>query len=115
MIRLSKDRDELNVISDQIGSPTYTKDLAPLLVDMIETDKYGTYHATNEGFCSWNEFAKEIFKVKNIDIKVNTISTNEYPVKAKRPINSKMSKDKLACSGFKELRNWKEAVEDYLK
>lgn len=114
MIRLSKDRDELNVINDQVGSPTYTKDLAPLLVDMLESDKYGTYHATNEGFCSWYEFAKKIFELANIDIKVNPITTDMYPTKATRPLNSKMCKDKLKQNGFKSLRNWEEALKEYL-
>lgn len=115
MLRLSKEHKELNIINDQVGSPTYTKDLAPLLVDMIQTNKYGTYHATNEGFCSWYEFAKEIFKVKNIDIKVNPITTDKYITKAKRPLNSKMSKEKLEQNGFKRLRPWQEALKDYLK
>lgn len=114
MLRLSKEYKELNIIDDQIGSPTYTKDLAPLLVDMLEIDKYGLYHATNEGFCSWYEFAKEIFKIKNIDIKVNPISTKDYPTKARRPLNSKMSKQKLIDKGFTPLRNWKEALNEYL-
>ena len=115
MLRLSKEHKELNIINDQVGSPTYTKDLAPLLVDMIETNKYGVYHATNEGFCSWYEFAKEIFKIKNIDIKVNPITTDKYITKAKRPLNSKMSKEKLEQNGFKRLRPWQEALKDYLK
>lgn len=114
MIRLSKDRDELNVINDQIGSPTYTKDLAPLLVDMIETNKYGTYHVTNEGFCSWYDFAKEIFKLAKIDMKVNPISTSEYIIKAQRPLNSKMSKQKITENGFKRLRSWQEALKEYI-
>lgn len=115
MLRLSKEHKELNIINDQVGSPTYTKDLAPLLVDMIETNKYGTYNVTNEDFCSWYEFAKEIFKIKNIDIKVNPINTSEYKTKAKRPLNSKMSKEKLEQNGFKRLRTWQEALKDYLK
>ena len=114
MIRLSKDRKELNVIDDQIGSPTYTKDLAPLLVDMIETNKYGTYHVTNEGYCSWCEFAKEIFKIEDININVNPILTTQYPTKAKRPKNSKMNKNKLTDNGFSLLRDWKEAVKEYI-
>lgn len=114
MVRLSKDRDELNVVYDQIGSPTYTKDLAPLLVDMLESDKYGTYHATNEGFCSWYEFAKEIFNILNIDIKINPITTNMYNTKATRPLNSRMSKEKLEKQGFKMLRHWKDALKEYL-
>ena len=114
MIRLSKDREELNVIYDQVGSPTYTKDLSPLLVDMIETDKYGIYHATNEGFCSWYDFANEIFKVIGANIKVNPIETSQYPTKAKRPFNSKMSKQKLIDNGFKVLRSWRDATKDYI-
>lgn len=114
MIRLSKDRKELNVIDDQIGSPTYTKDLAPLLVDMIESDKYGIYHVTNEGFCSWYEFAKEIFRIANIDINVNPIQASQYPTKATRPMNSKMNKEKLVNNRFRKLRNWKEAVKEYI-
>lgn len=114
MLKLSKDRDELNIVNDQVGSPTFTKDLAPLLVDMIENDKYGIYHATNDGFCTWYEFANEIFSLSNINIKVNPISTSEYPTKARRPFNSKMSKEKLIKNGFKPLRHWKEAVKDYL-
>ena len=115
MLRLAKDKDEINVINDQVGSPTYTKNLAPLLVDMIETDKYGIYHATNEGFCSWYEFAKEIFDVVGINIDVNPISTSQYPTKAMRPMNSKMSKTKLIDNGFKPLRSWKEAVGEYVR
>lgn len=115
MLRLSKDRDELNIISDQIGSPTYTKDLAPLLIDMIESDKYGTYHVTNEGYCSWFDFAKEIFKIADVDIKVNPILTSQYPTKAKRPFNSKMSKQKLVNKNFNSLRNWKIALREYIK
>lgn len=114
MLRLSKDRSELNVIDDQIGSPTYTKDLAPLLVDMIETDKYGIYHATNDGFCSWYEFAREIFNIANIDITVNSILTSQYPTRAARPINSKMSKQKLIDNGFSKLRSWNDALKDYI-
>ena len=114
MLRLAKDRDELNVIDDQVGSPTYTKDLAPLLVDMLESDRYGTYHATNDGYCSWYEFAKEIFDVAGVDIKVNPITTDMYPTKAKRPFNSKMSKNKLIENEFKMLRHWKDALKDYI-
>lgn len=114
MIRLSKERESLNVINDQVGSPTYTKDLAYLLVDMIETDKYGIYHATNEGYCTWYEFAKEIFKIANIDIKVNPINASEYATKAIRPMNSKMSKNKLDRNEFNTLNNWKESLQRYI-
>ncbi|MEG2246568.1 MAG: dTDP-4-dehydrorhamnose reductase [Peptostreptococcaceae bacterium] len=115
MLRLGKDRDRLSVIDDQIGSPTYTKDLAHILADMIETDKYGTYHVTNEGFCSWYDFAKEIFRVANIDIDINPICTLGYNTKAQRPLNSKMSKDKIKENGFKKLRSWNDAVEEYIR
>lgn len=114
MLRLSKERDSLNVINDQVGSPTYTKDLSSLLVDMIETNKYGIYHVTNEGDCTWYEFAKEIFKISDIDILVNKINTSQYPTKAIRPRNSKMSKQKIVSNGFRKLRKWEEAVKDYL-
>lgn len=92
MLSLGKERNELNVVADQIGSPTYTADLAQLLVDMVQTEKYGIYHATNEGECSWAEFAEEIFKIAGMNVKVKHISTAEYPTKAKRPMNSRMSK-----------------------
>ncbi len=114
MIRLSKTNKVLNIIDDQIGSPTYTKDLAPLLLDMLNSDRYGIYHATNEGFCSWYEFAKEIFKIENIDIELNPIKSSEYKTKAKRPLNSKLNKDKLSKNGFNNLRSWKDALVDYL-
>lgn len=115
MRRLGEQLDELNVINDQVGSPTYTADLAPLLVDMMETEKYGIYHATNEGCCSWYEFAKEIFKQSGIDVKVNPITTDQYPTKAIRPINSRMSKDKLNNNHFSLLPTWQEALMNYLK
>ena len=115
MLRLSKDRKSLNVINDQVGSPTYTKDLAKLLVDMIETNKYGIYHATNEGYCTWYDFAKYIFKIADIDIQVNKINTSKYPTKARRPSNSKMSKEKLKNMGFTTLRNYKSALYEYIR
>ena len=94
MLKLSDTRDEISVVSDQIGSPTYTKDLSKVLVDMALSDKKGTYHVTNDGTCSWYEFAKYIFESNNIDIVVNPIKTSDYPTKAKRPHNSRMSKEK---------------------
>ena len=114
MRRLGLERDELNIIDDQVGSPTYTADLAPLLVDMMETNKYGIYHATNEGFCSWYEFANEIFKQRGIEVKTNPITTDQYPTAAKRPMNSRMSKDKLTEFGFALLPSWEEALNNYL-
>lgn len=115
MRRLGSERDELNIINDQVGSPTYTADLARLLVDMMETDKYGIYHATNEETCSWYEFANEIFKQSGIEVKTNPITTDQYPTAAKRPMNSRMSKAKLKANGFNLLPTWQEALAHYLK
>ena len=106
MLKLSDTRDEISVVSDQIGSPTYTKDLSKVLVDMALSDKKGTYHVTNDGTCSWYEFAKYIFESNNIDIVVNPIKTSDYPTKAKRPHNSRMSKEKLmTTSNFSSKNN----------
>jgi dTDP-4-dehydrorhamnose reductase len=114
MLRLAETRNELNVVGDQFGSPTYTFDLAQLLIDMIKSDKYGIYHASNEGFCSWAEFAKEIFRQTNKDIKVISISTEEFPTRALRPKNSRMSKQKLLENGFSLLPTWQDSVRRYL-
>lgn len=114
MLRLGKERKEISVVADQYGSPTYTADLAPLLVEMIKTDKYGVYHATNEGVCTWAEFAEEIFKIAGMDVKVNHITTAEYPTRAKRPINSRLSKKKLRQKSFKTFENWKETLKNFL-
>lgn len=114
MLRLSEIRDELGVVCDQIGSPTYTADLAPLLCDMVQTEKYGTYHATNEGICSWAEFSEEIFRLARKTVKVNHILTKDYPAKAARPLNSRMSKQKLEEMGFRRLPHWKDALNRYL-
>jgi dTDP-4-dehydrorhamnose reductase len=115
MLRLGNEKEFLNVVNDQFGSPTYTYDLSRLLVDMIETDKYGIYHATNEDTCTWYEFTKEIFNQANINLKVNPILTSDYPTKAKRPTNSVMSKSSLDSNGFKRLPSWKDALNRYLK
>ena len=115
MLRLSGGNKELKIVSDQIGSPTFTYDLAPLICDMIETEKYGIYHATNEGECSWAEFAEHIFKVAGQNVLVHHITTEEYPTKAVRPKNSRLSKKSLDEAGFKRLPDWKDAVERYIK
>ena len=120
MIKLSENHKELNVVNDQIGTPTYTKDLARLLVDMSLTDKYGTYHSTNEEYCSWAEFAEYIFKSNHIDTKVNPVTTEEYlkitgTKQAYRPRNSKLSKEKLQQQGFNLLPTWKDATDRYSK
>lgn len=115
MLKLGKERSELDIVADQIGSPTYTADLAALLCDMVVTDKYGTYHATNEGICSWGDFAEEIFKQSRLNCKVNHIKAEEYSTKAARPKNSRMSKKSLNEAGFNSLPAWQDAVARYLK
>lgn len=115
MLKLAVDHKELNVVSDQVGSPTYTPDLARIIVDMIQTEKYGTYHASNENYCSWNEFAKEIFKVAGLDIKVNPITTDKYITAAKRPLNSRLDKTCLDKAGFKRLPTWQDALNRYME
>lgn len=114
MLRLGKERGAVSVVNDQIGSPTYTPDLSRLLADMILTDKYGRYHATNEGLCSWYEFACEIFKQAKLDVKVTPVSSDAFPVKAKRPHNSRMDKSKLTENGFELLPGWQDALSRYL-
>lgn len=115
MLHLSETHDTLTVVDDQIGSPTYTYDLARLLVDMLETEKYGRYHATNEGLCSWCDFAKEIFRQAGKKVTVLPVTSDEYPAKAKRPHNSRMNKDKLEEMGFTRLPSWQDALGRYLK
>ena len=115
MLRLSETRTELNVVCDQIGSPTYTADLAPLVCDMIESRKYGIYHATNEGFCSWADFAGAIFEKAGKNVTVHPIPTSEYPAKAARPLNSRLSKKSLDEGGFKRLPDWESALGRYLQ
>ncbi len=116
MLRLGRENGAVKVVDDQIGSPTYTYDLARLLVDMIESDRYGAYHATNEGICSWYEFAKEIFRAAGMDnVSVTPVKSGEFPVKAKRPKNSRMSKEKLVTNGFSLLPAWQDAVARYIK
>lgn len=116
MLRLGEERGAVTVVDDQIGSPTYTYDLARLLADMIVTDKYGRYHATNEGLCSWYEFAVEIFKQAGMDnVKVTPTDSASYAAKARRPMNSRISKEKLTEMGFERLPQWQDALRRYLK
>lgn len=117
MLKVAENHDEVRVVDDQIGTPTYTYDLARLLVDMIETDKYGYYHATNEGgYISWYDFCCEIYKQAGLDTKVISVSTEEYGLSvAKRPFNSRLDKSKLDDAGFKRLPDWKDAIHRYLK
>ena len=114
MLRLAESRRELNVVCDQIGSPTYTADLAPLLCDMIQTDRYGIYHATNEGICSWAEFAQEVFAQEGKDVTVRPVTTAEYAAKAQRPLNSRLSKESLRNAGLAPLPGWQDAVRRFL-
>jgi dTDP-4-dehydrorhamnose reductase len=114
MLQLAEIRKEINVVGDQVGSPTYTFELSRLLLDMITTDKYGIYHATNDGFCSWAEFAKEIFRLTEKPVKVNTITTEEYPARALRPKNSRMLKHNLIEKGFKPLPYWQDSLVHFL-
>lgn len=114
MLRLSESRKEVGVVCDQIGSPTYTADLAPLLCDMIKTEKFGVYHATNEGVCSWAELAEAVFQFAEKDMSVKYLTTANYPTKAVRPLNSRLSKACLDAAGFSHLPHWTDAVERYL-
>ena len=120
MINVGKTHPEVRVVDDQIGTPTYTKDLARLLIDMIETDKYGFYHATNSEcnpgeYISWADLAEEAYKVAHMNVKVNRVSTKEYGLSiAARPENSRLNKEKLIEAGFKPLPDWKSAVKRYI-
>lgn len=115
MLRLSESREEVSVVADQIGSPTYTADLALLLCDMIETEHYGVYHAANEGLCSWADFAAAIFRAAGKRTHVRPITTAEYPAKAARPLNSRLSRRALDKAGFARLPHWEDALVRYLK
>ena len=120
MLKLAETKTELNIVCDQIGSPTYTYDLSKLMCDMMETEKYGTYHVTNEGYCSWYDFTKYIYEVAGItNVKVNPITTKEYqklvPSQANRPLNSRMSKTSLDKAGFKRLPAWQDATYRFIK
>lgn len=121
MINVGKTHPEVRVVDDQIGTPTYTKDLARLLVDMVETEKYGYYHATNSEskpgeYISWADLAEEAYRIADMDVKVNRVTTAEYGLsKAARPFNSRLDKSKLVESGFKPLPDWRDAVKRYIE
>lgn len=114
MLRLGKEKDIISVVSDQIGSPTYTKDVAELLIDIVSSEKYGIYHATNEGFCSWSDLATYIMSKAHLKATIQPVPSEMYPTKAHRPLNSKLSKQKLSELGFNRLPNWQDAVDRYL-
>ena len=115
MLRLGREKGAVSVVNDQVGSPTYTYDLARLLVDMVQTEHYGRYHATNEGECSWYEFACEIFRQAGLEVQVTPVSSEAFAAKAKRPANSRMSKEKLTEKGFVRLPDWQDALKRFLK
>ena len=113
MLRLAETNDEINVVNDQIGSPTFTEDIAVALADIVTSGKSGVYHVTNEGFCSWAEFANEIMKLSNNKCKINLITSEQYPTKASRPKNWRLSKACLDKAGFNRLPTWQNALERF--
>lgn len=115
MLRLGREKNSISVVSDQIGSPTYTVDLAKLLLDMIMTDSYGIYHAANLGYCSWFDFATAIMSYGNLDCHVQPILTKDYPTVAKRPLNSRLDMSSLIQSGFSMLPSWEDALARFLE
>ena len=114
MLKLAETKKEISVVSDQIGAPTYTKDLAEFIASLVQTNSYGTYHGVNEGYCSWYEFANFIFNILGIKIKVNSISTKDYPTKAKRPLNSRLLKENTDKAGINRLPQWEDALYRFL-
>jgi len=115
MLKLAESRNEINVVSDQIGTPTYTKDLAEFIVDLIHTKEYGTYHGVNEGYCSWYEFAESIFEKSGVNMILNPVSTEEYPTRAKRPLNSRLSKENTDKAGIGKMPHWEDALSRFIK
>ena len=115
MLNLAEKNSRITVVNDQYGSPTYTYDLAKLLVDMVLTEKYGIYHAANEGICTWYEFTKEIFEQAGVNVKVVPVTSEEFKSRANRPKNSRMDKNKLEENGFERLPSWQDALRRYLK
>ncbi|WP_332236947.1 dTDP-4-dehydrorhamnose reductase [Sporolactobacillus sp. KGMB 08714] len=114
MLKLAADHDRLNVVDDQRGCPTFTKDLAAKIIDLFQTDRYGTYHVSNSGSCSWYEFARAIFEIKGISIQVDPCTTAEFPRPAKRPENSVFEHMALRLNGFEDVREWKQALKEFL-
>ncbi|MDM8533941.1 dTDP-4-dehydrorhamnose reductase [Clostridiaceae bacterium HSG29] len=115
MLKLAESRNEINVVSDQIGAPTYTKDLAEFIVNLVQTKEYGTYHGVNEGYCSWYEFSKVIFKKLGINMKINPVPTDKYQTKAQRPLNSRLSKKNIDKVGLRRLPHWEEALTRFIE
>lgn len=115
MLRLSESKKEINVVDDQVGSPTSTKELAVCILNLINTEYYGTYHGTNNGFCSWYEFAKKIFEIKNIDVKVNPITSDKFPSKVNRPSYSVLDNFMLKLIDLDNFKHWEDALKEYLR
>ncbi|UOY91308.1 dTDP-4-dehydrorhamnose reductase [Ectobacillus sp. JY-23] len=115
MIRLGKERGEIGVVHDQVGSPTYTVDLARFMIELMQSEAYGIYHATNEGVCSWYEFAQEIFRQAGMDVKVSPLTTEQFPRPAQRPKYSVLSKKRITSEGFTPFREWQQALAAYLE
>lgn len=115
MLKLASERDSVTVVADQIGSPTYTYDLAQFLIELVQTEKYGVYHASNTGSCSWYEFAKAIFEESGIPIRTEPCTTEQFPRPAPRPAYSVMDHSAIRQNGFKDLRPWREALRAFLK
>ncbi|MGE7853169.1 dTDP-4-dehydrorhamnose reductase [Bacillus paramycoides] len=115
MLRLAEEKKELGIVHDQVGSPTYTTDLARFIINLVQTEKYGVYHGSNSGVCSWYEFAKEIFEQSNIEIVVNPLTTEDFPRPAARPKYSVLDKGMIEQNGFESFPDWKEALKDFLK
>lgn len=115
MLKLAETKKEITVVDDQIGAPTYTQDLADFIIQLIQTNQYGTYHGVNEGYCSWYDFAKAIFEKSGIEMIVNRISAKDYPTKAKRPLNSKLAKAHTDQAGLNRLPDWDDALDRYLE
>lgn len=115
ILKKGQENDRLSVVCDQIGSPTYTFDLAVLIAEMIQTKKFGVYHATNEGYCSWHEFATEIIKEAHLKAMVKPVTSDQYPTIAARPKNSRLSKESLDRAGFSRLPSWQDALHRYMQ
>lgn len=114
MLRLGEEKDEIRVVDDQVGSPTYTRDLARVICDMIPTEKYGIYHVRNEGFISWAQFARMIMDSRGLGCRVVPVSSDEYPTAARRPLNSRLSAGKLTAAGFAPMPSVEDALRRYL-
>jgi dTDP-4-dehydrorhamnose reductase len=115
MLKLAEEQDTLKVVNDQAGSPTYAQDLAKFLLDLVRTDYYGIYHASNAGICTWYEFAKAIFEERGVDVRVEPCTTEDFPRPAPRPAYSALDHGSIRAQGFRPFRPWRDALRDYLR